>query len=851
MGIVTSGLVGYWHYEQGVSGNTWSNIAPATTGSYNGTISGATLQADGVFFDSVDDNAALSNFNLSTYTIEFYFKRNDYGKVFQFDGSNGLSLAVDSSGIVGISRDWNYYSTSQTIDTAYHHMVITYTNSSVKLLIDGVQVWTYANIFNALGNLKVSPEFIGMKVVYFRLYDKVLSPSEVTQNYNSGTTIGLEESPTGQTFTKSFSDSITIGDNALLATYTQGGGEEPPPSGELPYSDVITGTGTEVDPFILYKADHLSSLAANLSSYFKLNSNIDATEYTHTVPLDFAGTFDGNGKKISNLTLPSGGTKGFIGKTASGGKIKNVGLENATLSGAGLYSALLVGYLVTGSSVDGCYVTGSVTGTGNQIGGVVGFNQGGTVSDCFNKARVSGVGTSRIGAIVGRGGNITNCYNTALITGTDGVTLGGINSEGTNVVSSYWDKEVSGVTTSTGGTGLTTTQMKTQSSYVGWNFTDIWGIESSKNDGYPYLKAFDIAVPPTGTTYTKSLSDSISFTELFTKISSRRKTLTDSISSSETITKLYQGYRSLNDIITQTDSLTKQFTAYKVLSDEALLSDIIFTSSSRLFTKLLMDTVGFSDSFQKQIANRLYNSVALSENMQKQSSMKFIDSLTSTDSISKRLSVAILDTVSTGDADKDYTGKTLSDSIPSVDSLAKRLQKVIFDNLVTDDQILMQGGNSVNLGDYITITDTIRKALVKYKSDSVTTTETESERVNKTLLDTLTQSDNLISTKGKVVLLTDSLFATESINKAIQRLQIDSATLTDSFSQQSEVSVRLYDVVVTTDSFSTYLPNVPEYREALQIPINISTVQTIYVIIAKRQEVEVDITQRYSLDVDL
>lgn len=41
------------------------------------------------------------------------------------------------------------------------------------------------------------------------------------------------------------------------------------------------------------------------------------------------------------------------------------------------------------------------------------------------------------------------------------------------VTSSYWDMESSGQSYSAGGEGKTTAEMKQQSTYVGWDFTNI------------------------------------------------------------------------------------------------------------------------------------------------------------------------------------------------------------------------------------------------------------------------------------------------------------------------------------------------------------------------------------------
>jgi hypothetical protein len=66
--------------------------------------------------------------------------------------------------------------------------------------------------------------------------------------------------------------------------------------------------------------------------------------------------------------------------------------------------------------------------------------------------------------------------------------LAGHNSYGAVTDDCFWDIETSGQTTSAGGTGKTTVEMKTLSTFTcaGWDFVETWGIED--NQTYPFLK---------------------------------------------------------------------------------------------------------------------------------------------------------------------------------------------------------------------------------------------------------------------------------------------------------------------------------------------------------------------------
>jgi len=74
---------------------------------------------------------------------------------------------------------------------------------------------------------------------------------------------------------------------------------------------------------------------------------------------------------------------------------------------------------------------------------------------------------------------------------TGGWDVGGLVAINTGTVSnSYWDAQTSGRTTSAGGTGTNTVAMKQQTTFAGWDFTNVWRI--AENVTYPLF----ITPPP-------------------------------------------------------------------------------------------------------------------------------------------------------------------------------------------------------------------------------------------------------------------------------------------------------------------------------------------------------------------
>lgn len=150
-----------------------------------------------------------------------------------------------------------------------------------------------------------------------------------------------------------------------------------------------------------------------------------------------------------------------------------------------------------------------------KYGGLVGCNENGLTQDSYARGNV--FGGKRVGGVAGCAirGAMLRCYATGtartgfasppftagadpFVGGVVGRTegqlppgLGGFTGSGT-VQQCYWDTETSGNTTSAGGEGRTTTQMKTQGTFVNWDFAAVWGFQTTPtvlNDGYPILVA--------------------------------------------------------------------------------------------------------------------------------------------------------------------------------------------------------------------------------------------------------------------------------------------------------------------------------------------------------------------------
>ena len=222
--------------------------------------------------------------------------------------------------------------------------------------------------------------------------------------------------------------------------------------GELPTG--MTGKGTEAEPFVLKTADHLAWFRdfvneGNMKACAKIADDvkeIDMSTVCHKAdtkkqvaelswtPIGisfgnkYQGTFDGNGKTISNLYIinAASGSVGFFGY-AEKGSIKNITFDNAKVkSTVDHYTGILAGFgelciIENIKTLANCSVEGK-----NGVGGIAGMASG-DIGNCENHAMVNG--TNFVGGIVGdyreSGKSIISCANYGVVTGT-GNRVGGI-----------------------------------------------------------------------------------------------------------------------------------------------------------------------------------------------------------------------------------------------------------------------------------------------------------------------------------------------------------------------------------------------------------------------------------------
>jgi hypothetical protein len=273
------------------------------------------------------------------------------------------------------------------------------------------------------------------------------------------------------------------------------------------------GAGSFEDPYLIYSWSDLNKVRNHLSGYYKLMKDLSSSDEGYDLyagpnsnggkgwlPLGkdysspFSGSFDGNNKKISDIHISRDsdyvGVFGF-----SSGKIYNLFVSSSEIKGGEKYVGGIAGY--NHGKIINSHFEGSVFGV-TRTGGITGYSgRDSLIVNSSFSGRVTG--GDYIGGIAGlfygdsgRGSFIENCFSEGSIYGN--WSVGGLVGRDydltSKIIGSFWDMDSSEVSTSKGGIGKSSLEMKSYSTYVNaeWSISkdsasSIWFIESS----YPRL----------------------------------------------------------------------------------------------------------------------------------------------------------------------------------------------------------------------------------------------------------------------------------------------------------------------------------------------------------------------------
>ena len=227
-----------------------------------------------------------------------------------------------------------------------------------------------------------------------------------------------------------------------------------------------------------------------------------------------------NGKVVSNgdewftNCAYTGGVVGFITCVSTADFVIKECANYGPVTGSAGYG---IGGVIGGArmiddtskiTVQDCFNTGDVTSSKEWAGGVIGIIKKDSAANtvaiarCYNKGKVNATeGACGILSWITNGNNVTvtECYNAGVLSSSNGTNnttsttqaiIGALDGGLTYTATRCYYHENSNVTSETKATRLTDAQMKTQSSFSGYNFNTNWEMNVCNGQLYPQLKMF-------------------------------------------------------------------------------------------------------------------------------------------------------------------------------------------------------------------------------------------------------------------------------------------------------------------------------------------------------------------------
>ena len=290
------------------------------------------------------------------------------------------------------------------------------------------------------------------------------------------------------------------------------------------------GSGTPLDPYQISNEEDLRMISAAADACWELTDNIELSK-TWTPVNSFSGTLDGNGYKISGFYLYD--TQGYFANETAFIEENTGVIKNLCLDGEVEYESCHIGGAMlvfeNHGTIENCSVQGTAklvlknTHTQNESDfGVIASNNSaeGVIKNCYTRVyfdySLTGGSRSNIFSsaafVHSNNGTIENCYSASRGKYGNDEFCGFVYRYTTvgNIESSYFDSDITGIAVdgisqSYNVYPRTTAAMKFRANYSGWDFDNIWAIDESVNDGYPYLRnEKSIVVQATGISLDKT-----------------------------------------------------------------------------------------------------------------------------------------------------------------------------------------------------------------------------------------------------------------------------------------------------------------------------------------------------------
>ncbi len=222
--VPTSGLVGWWPFN--------GNAIDESVNTNDGTVNGATLTTDrfgnansAYSFDGVSNSIEVNRNYQSAFSLSIWFNPSispQYNPLVDaFDTNWEIQLKNTSPDYVSFITTNNYQefiSSQTTTANNWYHLVCTYTLNTITLYLNGIQIdqHTVNPLPNNNGNYYFGASLTGTDQFYtgklddIGIWNRALTPSEITDLYNACSATSIVSQPTNQTLASGSNAVFTV-----------------------------------------------------------------------------------------------------------------------------------------------------------------------------------------------------------------------------------------------------------------------------------------------------------------------------------------------------------------------------------------------------------------------------------------------------------------------------------------------------------------------------------------------------------------------------------------------------------------------------------------------------------------
>lgn len=180
------------------------------------------------------------------------------------------------------------------------------------------------------------------------------------------------------------------------------------------------GDGSAQNPYLISSAGDLAMISRDTDAYYKIISDFSASDFGLWSPIaSFSGSLNGDNHTISDIMFDGTGDAAGIFANTEGAVIKNLNLQNITMTldeagSAGIITANATSDTIININISNATITGSATASVGAIAGIASLNT--TIHDCYvSELSISGSDFSEVGGIAGATRTSSSIYNCAVI----------------------------------------------------------------------------------------------------------------------------------------------------------------------------------------------------------------------------------------------------------------------------------------------------------------------------------------------------------------------------------------------------------------------------------------------------